>query len=354
MVGRRMKWNLLGLMGVVMSGCSAPARTNDSSSLAKDVPALVAAAEREIEVNRALDYRAPRLNLRRQAQDRAVALLFEACKLGDVRSCWWAVELPDHATLPDAHAMATVLAKSCLRGEAKSCHALSSDSFRESALSSDQNAEQTFAMCEQGLAAACYAAGHRINDHRSTRRSWMKKGCELGDSQSCAEVAKLDAEAGKPAVDIEASLRVAAERAEDECGRGITSSCFYLVREKKESPQRLELAARAGCEEGILGDCSALLLVEPIAPANAAFAARQQCTLQGKGCGMLASVASGPEEIRDAFEHGCQLQDYADCMQLVKRYRAHELEEPVPGRSADLASYLCTSAGMAEACALER
>jgi len=318
-----------------------------------DVTDLVAEADRELVVSRSFDYRAPREPVRRDAQDRAVALLSRACKLGDARSCWRAIELPDHARLVDSHAMAMVVGRQCLAGHVMSCRALRAPKLRESGLAYDGRAAETDALCAEGLAAACYGAGHRVVNAAAKRRRWLQKGCDLGDAWSCDQAAELDRVAGKPAQEVDPIALRAAERARVECDEGFADSCLYLAVLHRGDMTRVEATAKEGCAAGMYNECDALTRND-IDPAVRAHAMEEACALRGIGCNILAAARTDPIGIRDAYEHGCQLGERQDCLALAKRYRAGDFAEPVPGRGHDLTEYLCKTRDVAEACALAK
>ncbi|HSR97905.1 MAG TPA: hypothetical protein VLM79_12685 [Kofleriaceae bacterium] len=314
---------------------------------------LVATADRELVVNRSLDYRAPREAVRRAAQDRAVTLLQRACKLGDARSCWRALELPNHGHTADSHALAVVLGKKCLAGQMRSCWALRPSQFRSSALDDDGAAAETDALCAKGLAAACYGASQRMASAPAERRRWLQKGCDLGDAWSCEKAVDLDQSAGKPEAEVAALTRRTVERATVECGQGFAASCLYLAKFHRGDKKRVEVTAKEGCAAGMYADCD-VLTRNDVDPTLRAYAMEERCTLQGYDCSSLADTRTDPTGIRDAYEHGCQLGDRDRCLELVKRYRANTLPEPVPGRARDLADYLCAKRDVPEACSLAK
>jgi hypothetical protein len=138
-----------------------------------------------------------------------------------------------------------------------------------------------------------------------------------------------------------------------ECGQGFTASCLYLALFHRGEMKRVEAAGKEGCAAGMYEDCG-VLTRNDIDPTLRAYAMEEECTLKGYGCNILAGTRTDPLGIRDAYEHGCQLGEKGDCLELVKRYRAGTLPEPVPERGHDLADYLCKMRDVSEACPLAK
>jgi hypothetical protein len=250
--------------------------------------------------------------------------------------------------------MAVVLGKKCLAGQTRSCLALRTSRSRETALAFEGAAAETDALCAKGLAAACYGASHRYAASSPVeRRRWLQKGCDLGDAWSCEIAVDLDERAGKPEAEIAALTQRTVERARVECGQGSAASCLYLGKFHHGDKKRVEVTAKEGCSAGMYEDCE-VLTRNDLDPTLRAYAMEQHCALQGYGCNILAGTRTDPTGIRDAYEHGCQLGAREDCLELVKRYRAKTLPEPVPGRGRDLADYLCAKRDVPEACSFAK
>jgi hypothetical protein len=99
-----------------------------------------------------------------------------------------------------------------------------------------------------------------------------------------------------------------------------------------------------GCRAGLVGECSIFQRLDFRAEVRAEGLAKGCSLGQGNLCqalGMLAMLSTDPIGERDAREHGCQFGWDLSCMDLVRRYYQKDLPEPVPGRGADLADYLC-------------
>ncbi len=317
---------------------------------AVDVATLVANAERELAASFMLDYRAPRDRESHSAlRRRASEFFYQACKRGDPSSCWRYAAIGGHN-----NEIAMEAARHCLAGHRMSCRALASYDLLFS-FDYEHKFSEIQRMCHAGLIAACVRASiATLSDRPAEHRQWLQKACDLGGSASCQEAADFDKEAGKPENEVEALYARALDHARVECDWGYARSCLRLKASQQGSRERVEETALVGCRSGFSEDCSIFRLLD-LRPEMRAHGLAKGCSL-GKGnlCEELARLRTDPIEERDAREHGCQFGWKPSCLRLVRQYYWKELPEPVPGRGADLADYLCKEHQEAEACALVR
>jgi len=300
-------------------------------------------AEAQLAVAGQLDYQAPAAPVRIAALNKAADLFRDACVTeSDVGACAWAASLSvstpvrEEESYRRTRVVTDVLIPLCLANNADACRLFDSDLARIPSSYSDVDAA-----CGRGLASACYAASF-VNTRNGVVAPLSpaemlrleKQACDLGEPRSCKGAQDDLVEAKAPAAEIEqlATKRLAA--AEQRCARGYATSCWAIPHNDK----RTQAAATDGCMRGFLDECEAP--VEDDAASDKLWA--RVCSMTGRACSPLANGRADALAKRDALEHGCQFADVEQCVKLVLGYRSKAYPEPVPGRGAALATYLCT------------
>lgn len=308
---------------------------------------LRAQADDAVKQAAVLDYQAPASKVRIERRTKAADLYLASCtKDGDITSCVWAASLshrvanPSDADVARVQAATDVLVKQCMSNVEDACRAFDGD-LGELVTDYSGNTEE---LCQKGFARACYAFS-QWDPAKQRQRSQLdpqmltllKKGCELGDPQSCTFAISLVSEQTTPNKDDLAWLtRQLQKSVSDRCGRGFAISCS----EATHNQPRTAAAAAVNCARGYLEACSlpagdTSVWLDKLWP--------QACAVDGVGCRDLADVTSDGASKRDALEHGCQFGDTFVCSTLVDAYNAKTFAEPVPGRAAAIAKYLCAT-----------
>lgn len=299
--------------------CAAGSATSGSAVAAASVPAgpvkrsgpadaLVAKAEQLLVASVALDERRPLLDAPydREPVRRA---FYEACRAGDVRSCWMVREVENRnpkakPQLYEQDAVARVM-DHCRGGDRLSCYALRDDDFHDIDV----------------------LPGHYARNVE----------CRLSDG----------------ACDLDGLAR--------ECRAGSGPSCVLLL-QRRGGPDRASILADArrftseACRAGIMRDCE---LIPELFPADAdraerIVAADLDCTIGMASCVDLGKLylSTDPAKAQEALERACQFvgawSDPAlQCEDLWRGYTAKPpvLREPTPGRAAQLRDWLCKTEG---------
>jgi len=288
-------------------------------------------ADAELAAAVALDFRAPKdLEPRRVARGRATDAYADACVHGDHRACWRAPLVAwGHFNEDAVHHCAVLAAEQCLAGDATSCNALVY--ARESLVvlrETGRDDREARALCDRGLGAACQVIGHGMFDigaEADPGDVFAKRGCDLGDSLACSDVA----------VDGDASYHdreLAAAKAE--CARGIGRGCRVAAEQDDSLRARTAEVMIAGCRAGVVGECWGWHVTD-------IESLRAGCAVDADACQQLAGSKVDVNTKRDALEQACQYRNLDACVTLVNFYAFHEYPEPVAGREAALADYLC-------------
>jgi hypothetical protein len=327
-------------------GCSSSSR--DQPTVLENAPSgLPSAAEAAFAKSIALDYRAPADVEPRHALRLAAAEAYlKACKAGDKRSCWRAAVIkPGLKGVKIAHEGLVRAGRNCIAGDMPSCNALvyhrhdlvplpeSYDAPR------DTNAARE--LCKAGLAAGCYAVYNPDLLGEKGDEALVVRGCELGDSMSCAEISYL---ASNQVATLERMKEYRGREdaaAKVECERGISIGCRHLVYFKDIDEQKAAAILARACRYGSVDDCTG----QGIDRATGELAievARIACTTLGEACEDLAElVRHDKAAVREALENGCHHRQAHACARLLKAYRDKSLAEPVLGRAASIVKYLC-------------
>jgi hypothetical protein len=177
-------------------GCSSNGR--GQPTVIENAPSgLPSEAEAAFVKSIALDYRAPADVEPRHALRLAAAEAYlKACKAGDTRSCWrTAVIKPGMKGVKIAHEGMVRAGRNCIAGDMPSCNALVY--HREELIplseSYDTPGDTSAAreLCKAGLGAGCYAVYSPNSLGEKGDEALVVRGCELGDSMSCAEVSYI-------------------------------------------------------------------------------------------------------------------------------------------------------------------
>lgn len=330
------RWTLL-VVGLVGCGCgpkkAAPAGKGGVHEQADAALRLAATP----------DYQAPVVDVRNERRRKAADLYAAACKDGDVSSCVWAASLSHgvyartDADTARLQAVIEVLAQRCLANDGDACRVFDG-AIGESAT---DYAGGPDALCEKGLASACYASSQwdpakqgKRNQLDPAMQPIVTKACDLGSPNACGLAIILEDGKSDPSESELARLRAKLKsNAAARCGRGHARSCSVLNDEGKTAA-----AAADGCPRGYLEECS-----QPAGTADAiGLRWARACSLIGHNCRGLADFVVDMTRKRDALEHGCQLGEPAVCLELVKGYQSKRYVEPVAGRAQALVGFLCS------------
>lgn len=264
------------------------------------------------------------------------------CELGDLRGCWRAAVLAVDDAAGIWGRVVPSIAEHCLAGDAASCHALASPIGHRHGAYRD-----AVALCKRGLGAACHATALAVTrgELLGDADALLDAGCKHGDTDACLDLWR---ESLTDARKLRAHDRARATAAV-QCKAGFNQTCTLFDSSREVAPFEtvegfaalaLERAQR-GCARGLLPDC---LTVAQLADGDLRDdALTVHCATRAIGCRALAELR-GTDRLggRDAMELGCQRGNDELCGKLVRGYRSKLWPEPVAGRGAAIAAWLCT------------
>jgi len=336
-------------------GCSSSGRS--PPTMIENAPSgLPAEADAAFGRSIALDYRAPADVKPRNALRLAAAEAYlKACKAGDKRSCWRAAVIkPPFEGVKIVQEGLVRAGRNCIAGDMPSCNALVYHRHELVPLPESYDAPRDTSaaqeLCKAGLAAACYALyAPDLLGERDGDEAYVVRGCELGDSMSCYEVSFRASNQVETLERMKEYRQREDAAAKAECERGISRGCRHLVYFDEIEKQKVTAILARACRDGSVDDCSGQGIdrVDRTHRALAIEVTRIACTTLGEDCERLAElVRDDPTAARDALEHGCQHRELGACAKLVTAYRDRSLAEPVEGRGAAIARYLCAQKGL--------
>lgn len=334
-------WSSSLLLLLLACGAGHATRTSDGAATGSD-------ADQQLARSAALDYKAPPSRDRATLRESAFGLYAKACAGGNASACWHALEVPparDRALLRD---VIVGTGRSCAAGDATSCQALASAEVQLKGLAAHDDADFT-ALCERGVGAACELTPREACRRGETASCEPSRACLAGDTFACDEALQAAMHGGAAAAAKALSARTL-EAATQECDRGVTYACWWLVARAGGDAEKLRTTVVESCAHGIVDDCATVgAEVTQADPRAQAEAYAVPCRRWGRHCDHVAQLHApdgpipDPAALRDAHEHACQLGANDDCLGLAKAYLAHQLPEPVPGRGKDLATFLCSA-----------
>ncbi len=219
----------------------------------------------------------------------------EACKAGDRRSCWIALEV---GAPSDAVSARALVAANCRDGDQLSCRALPADD--------ESTPGQVGLAGALGRMPACDA----INESSTCDLVGLRRECDEGFPTSCR--------------------RLVMSNPTPQDGVALTSRSVRL--------------ADAGCRAGIVLECDILLIFHTKGEREHALA--KVCELGRRFCGAIAiELLNAGESTKSVamLEHACQygISATEDCLKLGIAYLRKTYVEPVGGRGQQLIDWAC-------------
>ena len=324
----------LHLAALVLGCTSAPPATPSRPMR----PAPLSEAEQALAAAMVTDYRAPALDTRFAALERAADLYVKACERDRRPSdCVWAYSLGIEQGGPTWDARETralrVLVPLCVRDHDRDACAIFDGNENDFLPAYFEDVE---ADCMTGLLVACHALAHRL---APTPPTWPlnEHSCASGDWQACYSLETHATHLHEPQSTIDEWHGKTKAAARAACRRGSPYACIFSSESlrDKDMAEVERLAApfvEQRCPRGYLSDCMG------IGKDDRWLAFR--CSRTGVGCEFIGD-ATNPVIERDALETGCQFQRVETCAELGRGYRQKRFPEPVPGRAEAIKNYVC-------------
>ncbi len=314
---------------VVWIGCRSPESNlqHPEVSHQRSGASRVQLADQALAESARPDYRRPMLT---EPIDRSAVseLYLAACRAGDKRSCWLAMEVQDSKGVAEA-----LVRDNCRAGHSMSCRALPAIDVKRfdadaeaSAMLDDMGQVLAKERIDKGLPGSL-GRSHSCHNGYNCDRDALQQECEAGFPNSCEDIVKLD------------------ERTHDMVSPDEETFAVRIA-----LITRIVRLARQGCHADIVSECYQLAFWKPDVPDvpdteadDRLFGYERLCRIGWSYCDALGDMylAKGNrEKAQVAYERACQ-GDPAWCNEAVRGYLDDHLPEPVPHRGRDLAEWAC-------------